>query len=291
MKRILCLLSAAALLLAACSNPARQEAATRSFTDGYGRTVQVPAAPSRIVSLSPAVTEIIYALGADSLLAGRTDYCLYPAQAAGIPSVGGISNLNAEQVLACSPDLVIGGSLVSQPSTRQLEAMGLPVALLIEEPQFEAIYSIIENVGTLTGHSHQADSLIRLIRHEADSIVQSRPAQTHSVYYVVGFGPSGNFTAGGNTFINDIITLAGGRNIAADITGWSFSLEALMQADPEYIVIRQEDAAAFCAAQPYSRLTAVRQGRVIPIESGIIDNQGPRNIEAVKILAAALNRQ
>jgi iron complex transport system substrate-binding protein len=111
-----------------------------------------------------------------------------------------------------------------------------------------------------------------------------------SIYYVVGFGPSGNFTAGGNSFINDIIEMAGGHNVAADITGWSYSLEALMQADPEYIMIRREDSATFCRTKPYNQLTAVKTGKVIAIESGTIDLQVPRNLQAILYIREKLNK-
>lgn len=113
---------------------------------------------------------------------------------------------------------------------------------------------------------------------------------TPKVYYVVGFGAGGNFTAGGNTFINDIIRMAGGRNIAEGIEGWSYSLEALMKENPDYIIVRREDSAAFCTMKPYNTLGAVRQGRVIGIESGTLDLQVPRNIDAVLYLRQRMNQ-
>ena len=102
-----------------------------------------------------------------------------------------------------------------------------------------------------------------------------------------GFGGAGNYTAGGNTFINDLLSMAGLKNIASDITGWSISLEALMDADPDYIIIRKEDKEDFCKMAPYNTLKAVREGHVIAIESGMIDLQSPRNIEAIKIIREA----
>ena len=108
---------------------------------------------------------------------------------------------------------------------------------------------------------------------------------------MVGFGPSGNFTAGGDSFINDIIKMAGGHNIAEDVSGWSYSLESLMAQDPDYIVIRREDSATFCNTAPYNRLQAVKKGHVIGIESGLIDLQVPRNTEAIQFLFARLHQQ
>ncbi len=283
-----------------CSHPVRQEI-TDTVTDDYGRTVVVPAQPQRVVSLSPAVTEILFALGAGDLLVGRTDFCTYPPEAANIPSVGGISNLNIEKTLSLNPDLVISGSMVGKKITDQMDAMGTPMVCVIEKPKFEALYDNILAIGRLVGKEHEADSLNALMRERVNALIDldtNRLTHSHTntfphsipkVYYVVGFGAGGNFTAGGNTFINDIIRMAGGRNIAEDIDGWSYSLEALVGEDPDYIIVRREDSAAFCSMKPYNTLTAVKSGHVIGIESGTLDLQVPRNIDAVLYLRQRMN--
>ena len=271
------------LLFAACGNPTRQVQTTDTVTDDYGRNIVVPSQPKRVVSLSPAVTEIMFALGAEDLLVGRTDFCVYPDEAAEIPSIGGISNLNIESILSLSPDLVISGSMVGKKATDQMDQMGTPMVCVIEKPKFEALYNNIATIGKLVGKDVEADSLNALLHSRVTSIGNT-DSNMVSCYYVVGFGPSGNFTAGGNTFINDIIRMAGGRNIAEGIDGWSYSLEALMKEDPEYIIVRREDSAAFCNMKPYNRLSAVRNGHVIGMISGTIDLQVPRNIDAVLYL-------
>ncbi|MBO7101735.1 MAG: ABC transporter substrate-binding protein [Bacteroidales bacterium] len=281
--------------------------ASYTVTDDYGHTVAVPSHPARVVSLSPAVTEIIYALGAEELLVGRTDFCTYPPEVADIPSIGGISNLNIEKILSLNPDLVISGSMVGKKVTDQMDAMGTPMVCVIEKPRFEALYDNITAIGKLVGKEQEADSLCNALtarcneelgmRNEelADSSNNSTFNNQHSsftpsVYYVVGFGAGGNFTAGGNTFINDIIRMAGGRNIAEDVEGWSYSLEALVKEDPDYIIVRREDSAAFCGMKPYNRLRAVREGHVIGIESGTFDLQVPRNIDAILYLRKRMNQ-
>lgn len=271
------------LLLAACGQQSRQVQTSDTVTDDYGRTVVVPAQPQRVVSLSPAVTEIIYALGAQDLLVGRTDFCVYPDEASEIPSIGGISNLNIESILALNPDLVISGSMVSKKATDQMDQMGTPMVCVIEKPKFEVLYDNILAIGKLVGKEHEADSLNALLRDRVSQL-PTTDSPLPTVYYVVGFGAGGNFTAGGNTFINDIIRMAGGRNIAEGIEGWSYSLEALMKEDPDYIIVRREDSAAFCDMKPYNRLSAVKNGHVIGIVSGTLDLQVPRNIDAVLYL-------
>lgn len=284
----------ATVMALGCNNPTstEQKKDTYAYTDDYQRTVDVPASPTRIVSTSPAVTEIIYALGAEELLVGRTDFCVYPPEAQNIQSIGGISNLNVEKIVSLNPDLVISGSMIPQKSSQQLEQMGVPIVCVIEKQQMEGLYENISKIGMLVGRKDQADSLNELMKDRLSALNEElgEIKQTpKSVYYVVGFGASGNFTAGGTSFINDIITLAGGKNIASDIKGWSYSLEALMQADPEYIMIRREDSASFCRTSPYNKLSAVKEGRVIALESGTIDLQVPRNLDAIRVISKRLH--
>ena len=173
--------------------------------------------------------------------------------------------------------------------------MGTPMVCVIEKPKFEALYDNIKAIGKLVGKEHEADSLIENLKLRMESLLahgdSSQNTQLPSVYYVVGFGAGGNFTAGGNTFINDIIRMAGGRNIAEDIEGWSYSLEALVKEDPNFIIVRREDSAAFCGMKPYNRLSAVKNGHVIGIVSGTLDLQVPRNIDAVLYLRKRMNNK
>ena len=294
MRRIYAVLLAV-ILLATTSGCGRNGATTHNefytYTDDYGSEVSVPTRPKRVVSLSPAVTEIIFALGADSLLVGRTDFCVYPPEASRIESIGGISNLNIEKVLSCNPDLIISGSMVPKKVVKQFEDMGIPLVCVIEKQKFDGLYSNIASIGRLVGKRQDADVLntkLRLLMY-FDTVESNGDSRRPTVYYVVGFGSGGNFTAGGNTFINDIITMAGGHNIAAGSEGWTFSLEALMDADPDFILIRAEDSARFCQTAPYNKLSAVRKGNVVALESGTMDLQVPRNIDAILYLRKKIN--
>ncbi|MBO5963666.1 MAG: ABC transporter substrate-binding protein, partial [Bacteroidales bacterium] len=103
-----------------------------------------------------------------------------------------------------------------------------------------------------------------------------------SVYYVAGFGETGDYTAGGNTFINDIIRLAGGENLAKDLNGWAISKEAIFARQPDFIIVRQEDLNTFKSTAPYNKLKAVIENRVLGIESSLTDCQTLRSVEAIK---------
>ena len=107
------------------------------------------------------------------------------------------------------------------------------------------------------------------------------PADRKCVYYVVGFGDGGDFTAPKNTHIQEIIELAGGRNAGDSLTGWNISREYLFKVNPDIIVVRQEDRDAFVSRHPYTQLDAVKNGKVYPIESGWIDVVSLRNMQAV----------
>lgn len=265
-----------------CANPS--STTNKVFHDDYGRDIAVPESPERIVSLSPAVTEIIFALGGENLLVGRTDFCKYPEEAQQIESIGGISNLNVEKIMSLAPDLVISGSMVPKKSAEHLDKMSIPLACVIEKTTFDGLYDNIAKVGQLIGRSHAADSLISHIKSEIATLDTATQGSIPTIYYVVGFSAGGNFTAGGNTFINDILRFSGCKNIAEGIKGWNYSIEALMNADPDYILIRKEDATTFATTSPYTDLSAVRNGHILAIESGLIDLQVPRNLEAIKAI-------
>lgn len=299
MKRILLLLVLFGLL--SCNgkkSEQSQSAETITVMDDYSREVTLPVDVQRIVSLSPAVTEILFDLGAGDRLVGRTDYCNYPEQAEQIASIGGISNLNVEAVVSLNPDLVISGSMVPEKSVRQLSELGVPVVCVIEKKKYEGLYDNILKVASLVGCQERANELVADLRSQLKGIDTlgkydygiGDEIHRPKIYYVVGYGKGGDFTAGGDSYINDIIKFAGGKNVAGYISGWSFSQEKLMEVNPDYILIRQEDMEDFCRTEPYSRLMAVRLGRVIPIESGIIDLQVPRNIDAVRLISDAIHK-
>lgn len=280
-----------AMLAASCHQRQATTIVTDSISDDYDRTVVVPHQPRRIVSTSPAVTEIIFALGGQHLLIGRTEYCTYPPEAADIENIGGISNLNVEKIVSLHPDLVISGSMIPEKSIQQLATLGVPAVCVIEKQHFDGLYENIGRIGALIGYAGAADSLIAILKSQVGALPSPNEGDDAfggvarpSVYYVVGYGSGGNFTAGGDSFINDIILMAGGKNIADSLHGWSYSIEALMNQDPDYIIVRKEDSAAFCNMHPYNRLSAVHKGNVIGIESSTIDLQVPRNIDAVKYL-------
>ena len=291
MKRIL----ATILILTVCfgffsgCHPQKKSKQTFFFewTDAYGRQVSLEKEPMRIVSLSPAITEIIYLIGAQDKLVAVSDFCDYPEETENLPKVGGMQNINMEALVELHPDVVLIGSIVSKKDVSAIEKMNVPVITVKEENSIEGMADMIEVMGKITRHEQAAGQeaqqwrdRISLMKKQTAQRVGKRP----SVYYVVGFGDAGDFTAPKSSHIHEIIQLAGCENVGASLTGWNVSREFLFQSNPDIILIRQEDYKAFCSQHPYTMLDAVKNGHVYPIESGWIDVVSPRNIQAVEFL-------
>ena len=272
------------LFFTACNSPkTNSKEAFFTWEDSYHRHVQLDTAPQRIVSISPAITEVMFLVGAQDKLVGVSDFCNYPPETEKITKIGGMHNINFEQLLSLHPDVVLIGSMISQKDVDAIEKMGIPVICIVEESSLEGMAEMMEVVGKITqcegkGNAEAAKWRERIAELRGNA---PNPADRKCVYYVVGFGDGGDFTAPKNTHIQEIIELAGGRNAGDSLTGWNISREYLFKVNPDIIVVRQEDRDAFVSRHPYTQLDAVKNGKVYPIESGWIDVVSLRNMQAV----------
>lgn len=253
------------------------------LTDYYGRSLKIPANPAKVVSLSPGITELLFDLQVSDRLVGRTDYCIHPEKAKNIPSVGGITDANVELIIAEQPDVVFTASMVARQTVNRLEKAGIKVVCLPERKRVSDVYGTVSILGKIFCKSELADSLIENMEIEIERLQRKNERdKLPSVYYVAGFGAGGDFTAGGDSFIDDIISLAGGTNIAKDVSGWSISREAIFARQPDFIIVRKEDAERFVSTVPYNKLEAVKRGNVIAIESSLTDCQTLRTPLAIE---------
>lgn len=278
---------AALLSLFACQQPKNDNNSshTRTMTDSYGRTVTFNHTPQRIISLSPSITESIFLLECEDRLVGISDFCNYPPETKNIKHVGGMQNINIESLLSLQPDLVLIGSIVSKENVNKIEQAGIPVFTIRFETSIHEIKPMLETLGTILNKKELAQQHIAIMEKQISQVKQTNNTkQQPSVCYIVGYGKAGDFTAPGNSHINEIITLAGGYNVGQQLTTWSISREYLFEADPDIILVRKEDSDNFMNTYPYTKLTAVKTGRVYPIESGWIDIVSPRNIDAIEWL-------
>ncbi|MGL4345048.1 MAG: ABC transporter substrate-binding protein [Cellulosilyticaceae bacterium] len=275
--------------------PAEQAAAFPvTITDSTGTEVTVEQKPEKIVSLAPSTTEILYFLGVEDHIVGRTKYCTFPETISEVTSVGGTSNPNVEEIVALQPDLVVASTHVSEDVINKLREVGIAVAFLNEQEGFEGTYSAIEAIGKLVGASDVAEQVVADMKQKvADTVAKVEALgdkEKPKVYYTIGFGES-DFSAGGNTFIGEIITLAGGINIAQDVEGWSISKEQIAQGDPDMIIMPDnknmpEDLAK---TEFYKDLRAVQEGKLYEINNDMISRQGPRVADAFVEMAKIIN--
>lgn len=239
----------------------------------------------RVISLGPNITETIYALGKGSLLVGRTDYCNYPPEVLDVQSVGPIQQPNVETIISLKPDVVIASTHGSKAAAELLAGAGIEVKYFYTPASFDGIYEVIRHTASELDAEAEAEALTASIAERYNALTSHVNSGTcPSVYYVVGFGEGGDWTAGGDTFIGAMINEAGGRNIAADVSGWSYSLEKLVESDPDVIIIGRERKDSFIRTPVYSELSAVKNSRVYGVDEDILSRQGPRLIEGLEIL-------
>ena len=277
-----------ALFFTACHSPkTTSQEAFFTWEDSYSRHVELAEAPQRIVSISPAITEVMFLVGAQDKLVGVSDFCKYPPETEKITKVGGMHNINFEQLLSLHPNVVLIGSMISQQDVEAIEKMGIPVICIVEEKSLEGMAEMMEVIGRITQCEEKGNAEAEQWREKIAERKSNAPAPENRkcVYYVVGFGDGGDFTAPKNTHIEEIIELAGARNAGDSLTGWNISREYLFKINPDIILVRNEDKEAFQSRYPYTLLDAVKNGRVYGIESGWIDVVSLRNMNAVDYIA------
>ena len=263
-----------------------------TVVDSYDRTVTIKKTAVRVVSAAPNVTETIFALGMGDILIGRTDYCDYPAEAQDVPSIGSLREPDIEAIAELAPDIVIASTHFTKESLDKLTALSIPVVILADQNSFEGAYRTIRDIARLIGAEYAGASLISSMKTTVDYVKKAvKGKEAPSVYYVIGFGEYGDFTAGGDTFINQIIEMAGGNNIASEIEGWSFSLEQIVDSNPDILVCSKFWNAKDLLTETngYKDLPAVQTGNLFEIDNNMLDRQGPRLAEGLKALAEIIH--
>jgi iron complex transport system substrate-binding protein len=258
----------------------------RRLRDSSGKIVELPRPAERVVSLAPNLTEVIYALGRGGVLVGRTDWCRYPPEALSLPSVGDLTNPGLEAILALNPDLVLGSTHVPLEIMDRLEALGINRAIISAPDNFQGLYQVIAGTAAFLGAEDRGEALAGEIRAREERVRAAGEAWPSRplVYFALSYGPGGDWTAGGDTFVGSLISAAGGLNLARDVSGWSFSLESLLEGDPDIILLNRGLKADFCRTEPYLRLRAVKEGQVYEVDEDLIVRQGPRLILGLETL-------
>ncbi len=266
--------------------------AQTTIVDGLGRSVPVAPAARRIVSLSPAVTETLFAIGAGSRVAAVTAYCNYPAEVRSVPKVGGFAgkSISIESIVALKPDLVIAEGGMHERVVALLEKAGLR-CYAADARRIDDAYRLIRDFGALTGRSAEAEAAAAALRGRIDAVrakVAGRPVP--SAFWEVWDDPL--MTSGGGTFITEAIAAAGGRNVFAQSREqWpTISLEYVLAADPDWLLSGTDhgakmDARILASRPGWRNLSAVRAGRIALVDADSINRAGPRLADAVEALA------
>jgi iron complex transport system substrate-binding protein len=304
-----------AVLLAAC-NPAvnstptvgametstgTSEASTSiTLIDDLGRTVVLAAPAQRVVSLAPANTEILFAVGAGGQVVGRDETSDFPADALALPTIGGYSGFNLEAIVALHPDLVLaqGGGFNSPELVASLEELGLTVFSLPNPATMEGMFTNLETVATLTGHEEEVQILLVSLRARVAAVDEKILPLSYAptVYYELdATEPSKPFTAGPGTFVDLLISRAGGINIGSALQGqWAqISLEQLVVANPAMIILGDaaygETPEKVSQRPGWGTLTAIQTGQVFPIDDNLVSRPGPRLVDGLEALAKLLH--
>ena len=250
-----------------------------TIIDSYENEVIIEERPNRVISIAPSITEIIFALGLEDKLVGRTDFCNFPLEVESIESIGSLKSPNIEKIIELEPDLIIASTHFQKEVYDKLSELQIKVIVLDSKGSFEGVYDTIEKAGKVFNVTDKALELISTMKFTVEEVIEkvkNEPKPT--VYYVVGFGEYGDFTAGGGTFINDMLEMAGAINIASEVEGWKYSLERLIEQDPHMLIVSKyyNTKDEIIVANGYSELTAIKEGRVFEIDNNLLDRQGPR---------------
>lgn len=287
------------ILVVSCAQatPTSTEVPAISVVDDAGRAVEVMGVPERIISLAPSNTEILFALGLGDKVVGVTDFCDYPEEAQEIEKVGFVE-INLEKIVDLEPDLVfyIGGTAQLE-KTQTMEDLGLTV-LVLAPSDIEGIFADIELVGRATGTEDEAADLVRELRARMDEVL-SRAAQAERqplVFYELdATDPTRPWTAGPGSFIDALITMAGGVNLggSAEMEWIQFSTEEIIAQDPEIIILGDANYGTTMESvkeRPgWGVITAVKEGAINPIDDNLVSRPGPRIVDGLEELAGIIH--
>ncbi len=301
MFRLIALVCCAAVLAACDTEPPRPasqaEPGAIVVTDDAGSAVRLAAPAERIISLVPAQTDILLALGVGRRLVARTAFDTQPELAA-LPSTGNALTPNVEWIAAQRPDLVISwADAQSRSIVTRLNELGVSTYASAVETIGD-IERSVQRLGALTGRAAAADSIVAAMRAGRDTVarrVAGRPRP--SVLYVIGLAPL--MVAGSGTFVHEAVVTAGGANLFADATArWPLvSMEEVVRRDPQVIVLgigrtqaQADSVVARLRGEPgWRELSALRTGRIHWADPYLFNRPSPSIIPATRLLADAFH--
>jgi ABC-type Fe3+-hydroxamate transport system substrate-binding protein len=274
--------------IGSCRN-APAPASRSGLVDDAGDTLALDAPAGRVVSLIPAATELLFAIGADSVVVGRTSYCDYPAAARAVPDLGDGIKPSIEAVLARRPDLVVlYNSGQNAAVAGRLRGLGIPT-LRINTDALSDVPRVARMLGRVTGHQRGADSVAAAFDTAVTNATRRLGGGRPKVLLLVWEQPP--MTIGRGSFLSELVERAGGENLFADVAASSgvVSIEAVAARNPDLIFSTTEGPSAFASRPEWQVVPAVRQRRFLRVSGSEFSRPSPRAPAAIRQLAARLD--
>jgi iron complex transport system substrate-binding protein len=269
--------------------------AQHAVKDELGREIVIPDVPKRIVSLAPNITEILYALDLGHRIVGVTRFSDYPNEAKQKPKVGTYVNFNIEKIVALRPDLIIA-TYGGNPKTAifRLEKLGFAI-YVTKATTVEDVLNMIENIGMITDTKGRAATIVGRLKTRINGVTNRvRHAPRPVVFMQINAKPL--MTVGKGSFHDQVIELAGGRNLAAGSTIRypQYSIEDVLQREPDYILISTMDREGLFEQQKadwmrWQNIPAVRNNKICFIDSDLIDRASPRIVDGLEEMARLIH--
>ena len=279
-------------------NPSIRGNQSSTIKDDLGYTHVLGTPPQRIISLAPNITEILFALGLENRIIGVTRYCNYPTEAQSKNRIGGMVDPDLEKIIALRPDLIIAFRGNPLRLIQRIKTLDLPVFVLESGTTLESVFSLIQRIGLVTQSDNAAKDLVDHLGKDLETIrdrlknVRTRPK------VFINLHGKGLWTSGKNSFMNDMVKEAKGRNIAGEVTrAWfSYNREELIHKNPDHILILAKakkdflDVKTWFAQESHlESIQAVQKDNISFLEEDLVTRPGPRIFEAFAQIARILH--
>jgi iron complex transport system substrate-binding protein len=275
-------------VLVGCQTAAPRAHGGTILVDDAGDTIVVAAPARRIVSLIPATTELLFAIGAGGSVVGRTTWCDYPSAAGAVPSLGDGIAPNAEAVLASRPDLVIlYNSAQNAAIAGRLRTLGI-AEVRLNTDRLADVDRVGRLLGRLTGRLAAADSVSGVFDTALAHATVAPPGARPKVLLLVWEQPP--MTIGRGSYLSELVERAGGANVFDDVrsSAGTVSIEAVAARDPDLILTTTAGPSSFAERPEWRAVRAVRERRFLPVTGSEFNRPSPRAPAAIRQLAAEL---
>ena len=260
------------------------------LTDDSGKEILLEKAPEKIASGAPSITEIIYAIGAQDKLVGVTDYCNYPEEAKQKEIIGGYTGPNVEKIIELGVDLYITDSIADDVKSTLNDA-GI-IVVVVTAKNYDDIFTKIALLGDMLDKKENTDILLKDMKDRQEVVLNTISGlEGKKVFHEVWHDPL--MSSGPGSFVDEIIKMCGGENIAGDAESSypEYSVEMLIERNPEVYLTADDGFKTvedIKARTGYDQIEAIKNDRIYFLDGDVISRPGPRIVEALELIAEAM---